>query len=101
MSQPEEFCHMMILQYCPVIVEDGKRGTRLDVEVVGGAGVVIVMNDGREEERKNLEIRQPVLDASLWNKPVRGLQHIASVQVIVVGISVLGIAQLQMTQQDF
>ena len=99
MNQPEEFCHMMILQYCPVIVEDGKRGTRLDVEVVGGAGVVIVMNNGREEERKNLEIRQPVLDASLWNKPVRGLQHIASVQVIVVGIGIVCIAKLQMTEQ--
>ena len=69
------------------------------MEVVGGACVVIVVDDGREEERKNLEIRQPVLDAGLCDKPVCGLQHIAGMQVIVVGIGVAGIAKLQMTEQ--
>jgi hypothetical protein len=56
---------MMIFQDCPVIVEDGQRGTRLDVKVVSGSRMVIVMDDCREEKGKNLEIRQPILDASL------------------------------------
>ena len=69
------------------------------MEVVGGACVVIVVDDGGEEERKNLEIRQPVLDAGLCDKPMCWLQHITSVQVIVVGIGIVCIAKLQMTEQ--
>ena len=92
---------MMVLQNSPIIVEDGQAGTRLDVEVVGGSRVVIIMDDGREEEGKNLEIRQPVLNTSLGDKPMGCLQHIAGVKVVVVGVAVLGIALLKVTQQDF
>ena len=89
----------MVLQHSPVIVEDGKRGTRLNVEVVRGSRVVIIVNDGGEEKSKDLEIRQPVLNARLGDEPVGGLEHIAGVQVVVVGIGVLGVALLQVAQQ--
>ena len=44
----------MILQ-----LEDGED--RLDVEVVGAAGVVEVVNGGREENGEDLEVGQPGL----------------------------------------
>ena len=48
-----------------VVIEDGQLGAGLDMEVVGGAGVVEVVDDGGEEESKDLEVGEPVLDASL------------------------------------
>jgi hypothetical protein len=94
MNLLEEFCHVMIFKNCPIIVEDGQRWAWLDVEVVGGARVVIIMNDSGEEERKYLQIWQPVFNASLWDKPVSCLQYVTGMEVIVVGISVFGIADL-------
>ena len=58
---PEEGGHVMVLQDSFVVVEDGEAGLGLDVEVVGGAGVVEVVNDGGEEESEDLEVGQPRL----------------------------------------
>ena len=46
----------MVLQDGSVIVKNGQARPWLDVEIVGGAGVVIVMDDGREEESKYLQV---------------------------------------------
>ena len=86
----EEGCHMVILQDRFVVVEDGEVGAGLDMEVVGGAGVVVVVDDGGEEQGEDLEVGQPVLDAGLADQPVGGLQHVAGVQVVVVRVTIPG-----------
>ena len=60
------------------------------MEVVGGAGVVVVVDDGGEEQGKDLKVGQPVLDAGLADEPVGGLQHVAGVQVVVVRVAIPG-----------
>ena len=58
----------MILQDSFVVVEDGEAGLGLDVEVVGGAGVVEVVDDGGEEQGEDLEVGQPRLGrGQIWN----------------------------------
>ena len=47
---------MVVLQHGPVVVHDSKAGVRLDVEVVGGAGVLVVVDDCGEEEGKDLKV---------------------------------------------
>ena len=46
----------MVLEDGLVVVHDGEVGAGLDVEVVGGARVVVVVDDCREEEGKNLKV---------------------------------------------
>ncbi len=92
---------MMILKDGPVVIEDGEAGPRLDVEVVGRSCVVVVVDDGREEKGEDLQIREPVLNPRLGDKPVGGLQHVTGVEIVVVGVGVLGVAQLQVAQQHF
>ena len=57
----KESWDMMVLQDWSVVVKNSKARPWLSVEVVGGAGVVVVMDDGREEEGKNLKVREPIL----------------------------------------
>ncbi len=57
------------------------------------------MDDGREEKGENLQIREPIMNTRLSEKPVGGLQHVAGVEIVVVGVGVLGVAQLQVAQQ--
>ena len=90
---------MVVLEDGPVIVEDGEAGSRLDVEVVGGAGVVVVVDDGREEEGEHLQVRQPVLEPGLRDEPVGGLQHVAGVQVVVVRVPVPRVPDLKVGEQ--
>ena len=56
MLPPEEGGHVVVLQHGPVIVHDGEAGVRLDVEVVGGARVLVVVDDRGEEEGKDLKV---------------------------------------------
>ena len=69
------------------------------MEVVGGAGVIVVVDDGREEEGEHLQVRQPVLQPGLGDEPVGGLQHVAGVQVVVVGVPVARVPDLQVGEQ--
>ena len=46
----------MILQDGSVIVENSQSGPWLDMEVVGCSWVVVVMDDGREEQGKDLQV---------------------------------------------
>ena len=55
------------------------------MEVVCGAGVVIVVDDGGEEKGEDLQVRHPVLQSSLGDAAVSRLENIAGVQVVVVG----------------
>ncbi len=57
------------------------------------------MDDGREEQGEDLQVREPSMNPRLSEKPVSGLQHVAGVEIVVVGVGVLGVAQLQVTQQ--
>ena len=47
-----------------VVIEDGQLGAGLDMEVVGGAGVVVVVDDGGQENAEYLQVRQPGLHRS-------------------------------------
>ena len=47
-----------------VVIEDGQLGAGLDMEVVGGAGVVVVVDDGGQEDTEYLQVRQPGLHRS-------------------------------------
>ena len=78
----------MILQDRLVVVDDGQVWGGLDVEVVGGPGVVVVVDDGGEQQGEDLEVGHPVLQPGLGDDPVRGLQHVAGVQVVVVRVAV-------------
>ena len=46
-----------------VVIEDGQLGAGLDMEVVGGAGVVVVVDDGGQEDAEYLQVRQPGLES--------------------------------------
>ncbi len=61
--------------------------------------MVVVVDDGGEEKGEDLQIGEPGMNARLSEKPVGGLQHIAGVEIVVVGVGVLGVAHLQVTQQ--
>ena len=84
----EKRSDMMILQDWLVVVDDGQVWGWLDVEVVGGPGVVVVVDDGGEQQGEDLEVGHPVLQPGLGDDPVRGLQHVAGVQVVVVRVAV-------------
>lgn len=51
----------MVLKDGPVVVEDGELAVRIDVKVVGCPRVVVVVDDGRDQGRKDLQVGQPVL----------------------------------------
>ena len=90
---------MVVLQDGPVVVHDGEAGVWLDVEVVGGACVLVVVDDGREEEGEDLKIWQSVFDPSLRYEPMRCLQDVSGVEVVVVGVAIPVVAHLQVAQQ--
>ena len=50
----EELRDMVVLKDGPIVVEHGQLGARLDVEVVRRARVVIVVDNGREQQGKHL-----------------------------------------------
>ena len=75
----EKRSDMMILQDRLVVVDDGQVWGWLDVEVVGGPGVVVVVDDGGEEEGEDLQVRHPVLESSLGDGAVCGLQDVTGV----------------------
>ena len=47
-----------------VVVEECEAGAGLDVEVVGCAGMIVVVDDGGEENTEYLQVRQPGLKSS-------------------------------------
>ena len=52
---------MMIFQNWSVVVKNGEAWVWLYVEVIGGAGVIVVMDDGGEEKSKDLQVWEPRL----------------------------------------
>ena len=69
------------------------------MEVVCGAGVLVVVDDRREEESEDFKVRQSVFDPGLRYEPVRCLQDVSGVEVVVVRVAVLVVAHLQVAQQ--
>ena len=47
---------MVVFKNGLVVVHDGQGGAGLHVEVVGGAGMVEVVDDRREEEGEDLKV---------------------------------------------
>ena len=54
-----------------VVVEECEAGAGLDVEVVGGAGMIVVVDDGGEENTEYLQVRQPGLKSSIGQARAR------------------------------
>ena len=96
---PEECGHVMVLQHRLVIVDDGQVRGGLDVEVVGGAGVVVVVDHGRHQQAEYLQVRHPVLEPRLGDDPVSALEDISSVQVVVVGVAIASVSYLKVTKE--
>ena len=89
----------MVFEDGAVVVEDGEVALGIDVEVVGGARVLVVVDDCGEEEGKDLNVSQPVFDPSLRYEPMRCLQDVSGVEVVVVGVAIPVVAHLQVPQQ--
>ena len=70
------------------------------MEVVGGPAVVVVVDDGGEEEGEDLQVRHPVLESSLGDAAVSGLQDVTGVEVVVVGGSVTTIVRIMQCLGD-
>ena len=61
--------------------------------------MVVVVDDRGEEEGKDLNVSQPVFDPSLRYEPMRCLQDVSGVEVVVVGVAIPVVAHLQVPQQ--
>ena len=53
---PEELGHVVVFEDGAVVVEDGEVALGIDVEVVGGARVVVVVDDGGDQGREDLQV---------------------------------------------
>lgn len=51
----------MVLQDCSIIVQEGCFSARHDMEVVGCASMLVVMDKGCHQSGKDLQVCQPVL----------------------------------------
>ena len=47
---------MVVFEDGAVVVEDGEVALGIDVEVVGGARVVVVVDDGGDQGREDLQV---------------------------------------------
>ena len=61
--------------------------------------MVVVVDDRGEEEGKDLNVSQPVFDPSLRYEPMRCLQDVSGMEIVVVWVAVPVVAHLQVTQQ--
>ena len=57
------------------------------MEVVCCPGVVVVVDDGRQQETEYLQVRHPVPQPGLGDDPVTALQHVSRVQVVMVRVA--------------
>ena len=78
----------MVLEDALVIVHHGQVWCWLDVEVVSCPGVVVVVDDGGQEETEYLQVWHPVLQPGLRDDPVTALQHVSRVQVVVIRVAI-------------
>ena len=78
---------MMVLEDALVVVHHGQLGCWLDVEVVCCPGVVVVVDDGGQQETEYLQVRHPVPQPGLGDDPVTALQHVSRVQVVMVRVA--------------
>lgn len=61
LMSPEGGTDVMVLQDCSIIVQEGCFSARHDMEVVGCASVLVVMDNGCHQSGKDLQVCQPVL----------------------------------------
>ena len=73
----------------------------VDVECIGGACVLIVMDHCGHNRRQNLDVRQPRHQPALTYDVMRRLRDVSGVHEVVVGILVLAVALLQPQQKRF
>ena len=69
------------------------------MEVIGGPRVIKVMDNCGEEKGEYLEVREGLLEAGLGDEPVRGLEDVAGVEVVVVRVPAPGVSNLKVVQE--
>ena len=69
------------------------------MKVIGGPGVIVVVDNGGEEKGEYLEVREGLLEAGLGDEPVRGLEDVAGVEVVVVRVPAPGVPNLKVKQE--
>ena len=70
---------MVVLEHGAIVVEECEAGGGVDVEVVGRAAVVKVVDDGRHQAREDLQVREP----TLLQKETRRFGHFDGLQLNV------------------
>lgn len=90
---------MMVFQHGPIIVQHGHVGTGVYVKTVCGARVLVVMNQGGNQNGENLQIGQIVHDTRLAQHIMNGLRYVGCVQIVVIWILVAAIAFLNFNQK--
>lgn len=71
------------------------------MEIIGGAGVLEVMDEGGQEGSEYFEIGHPVHKSNLAEDVVNGLGDISSVQIVVIGILEFAVAFFDFVEEDF
>lgn len=65
LHQPKAWWNVVILQDASIVVKHCKLGLRLDVEIVGVSGMLVVMDEGSEEHREKFQVSERILK-NLW-----------------------------------
>lgn len=71
------------------------------MEIVGGARVLVVVDQGCQKGRKNLQIREPVHEARLTQHMMDSLCDIGCMQVVVIRIVEATISLFDSVQEGF
>jgi len=98
-QQPEAGAGMVVLQDGPIVVQQGRLRSGHHVEVVGGARVLVVVEQSRQQRGEDLQVRQPVHQARVAQAVVDRLHHVHGVQVVVVRVPVPAVALLHAMQE--
>ena len=78
----------MILKDRAVVIKNGQVGAGLGVEVVGSAGVFVVVNGGGKEHREHFNLAQPVEQTGLTDEKMGCLSNVCSMVRVVVWIAI-------------
>ena len=97
--QPEGGADVVVLQNCPVVVQQCRFRAGHDVEAVGGARVLKVVNDGGQQGGKDLQVGQPVHQTRLEEDVVHRLRHVGRVHVVVVQVAIFTVTGLRLRQE--
>lgn len=98
-QQPETGAGMMILQHSPIVVQQCRLRTGHHMEVIGGAGVLVIVEQGGQQRGKDLQVRQPVHQTRVAQAVVDRLHHVHGVQIVMIRIPIPAVALLHAMQE--